>query len=72
VAGDGKVYLLSQTGKVTVLKADPQWEILQVNTLGETSEATPAIAGGRIYVRTHKALYSFGLPSVPPAQRATR
>jgi outer membrane protein assembly factor BamB len=72
VAGDGKVYLLSQTGKVTVLKADPQWEILQVNALDETSEATPAIAGGRIYVRTHKALYSFGLPSEQPAQRATR
>lgn len=61
VAGDGKVYLLSHSGKVTVLKADPQWEILAVNALDETSEATPAIAGGRIYIRTHKALYSFGL-----------
>jgi len=63
VAGDGKVFLLSHSGKVTVLKADPQWEILAVNSLDETSEATPAIAGGRIYIRTHKALYSFGLGS---------
>ena len=61
VAGDGKVFLLSHSGKVTVLKADPQWEILAVNSLDETSQATPAIAGGRIYIRTHKALYSFGL-----------
>lgn len=61
VAGDGKVFLLSHSGKVTVLKADPQWEVLAVNSLDETSQATPAIAGGRVYIRTHKALYSFGL-----------
>jgi len=61
VAGDGKVFLLSHSGKVTVLKAAPQWEILAVNSLDEPCQATPAIAGGRIYIRTHKALYSFGL-----------
>jgi outer membrane protein assembly factor BamB len=61
VAGDGKVFLLSHSGKVTVLKADPQWEILAVNSLDEPCQATPAIASGRIYIRSHKALYSFGL-----------
>jgi len=60
VAGDGKVFLLSLSGKMTVLKADPQWEVLAVNDLDEASQATPAIADGRIYIRTHKALYSFG------------
>jgi len=60
VAADGKVFLLSHSGKVTVLKADAQWEVLAVNDLDETSQATPAIADGRIYIRTHKALYSFG------------
>jgi len=60
VAADGKVFLLSHSGKVTVLKADPQWEILNVNDLDETVQATPAIADGCIYIRTHKALYSFG------------
>ena len=60
VAADGKVFLLSYSGKVTVLKADPQWEVLAVNDLDETSQATPAISDGRIYIRTHKALYSFG------------
>jgi hypothetical protein len=60
VAADGKVFLLSHSGKVTVLKADPQWDVLAVNDLDETSQATPAIADGRIYIRTHKALYSFG------------
>jgi hypothetical protein len=45
---------------VTVLKAAAQWEILSVNDLGEESWATPAIAGGNIYIRTNNALYSFG------------
>ncbi|MCL4819124.1 MAG: PQQ-binding-like beta-propeller repeat protein [Vicinamibacteria bacterium] len=72
VAGDGKVYLLSEAGQVTVLKADPQWEILAVNALGERVEATPAIAGGRIYIRTERALYSFGLPAAIAAAAAPR
>jgi len=60
VAADGKVYLVSQTGKVTVLKADPQWEVLSVGDLDEPVQATPAIAAGHIFIRTQKALYSFG------------
>ena len=63
VAADGKVFLVSHSGKVTVLKADPQWEVLSVNDLDETAQATPAIAGGCIYIRTHKALYRFGTAS---------
>lgn len=72
VAGDGKVYLLSLSCKVTVLKADPQWEILAVNALAGRCEATPAIADGRIFIRTDEALYGFGFPaaSVPVAARS--
>ena len=62
VAADGKVFLLSHSGKVTVLEAGPQWEVLAVNDLDEPAQATPAIADGRIYIRTQKALYSFGTP----------
>jgi outer membrane protein assembly factor BamB len=59
VAADGKVFLLSASGKVTVLKAGGQWEILAVNDLGEECWATPAIAGGNLYIRTRNALYCF-------------
>ena len=31
-----------------------------MNDLGETAQATPAIAGGRLYVRTQKSLHAFG------------
>ena len=60
VAADGKVYVVSASGKVTVLKADPQWEILAMNDLDEEVWATPAIAGSNIYIRTRGALYAFG------------
>ena len=59
VAADGKIYLISNDGKVSVLRANPQWEVLAVNDLGEQCQATPAIGGKNIYIRTAKALYSF-------------
>jgi len=60
VAADGKIFVASASGKVTVLKADAQWEILATNDLGEEIWATPAIAGSNLFIRTRNALYSFG------------
>lgn len=60
VAADGKVYLASVDGQVTVLEAGRQWQVLGVNDLGEPVHATPALAGGRLYVRTRQAIYCFG------------
>lgn len=60
VAADGKVYFLSRDGKLAVLKPDGGLEVTAVNDLGEACYATPALDGGRIYVRTEKALYCFG------------
>ena len=59
VAADGKIFIASEEGKVVVLRAAPQWEILAVNTLDEDIFATPAIVDGRVYVRTRAALYCF-------------
>jgi outer membrane protein assembly factor BamB len=60
VAADGKVFLANTEGKITVLKAGAQWEVLAVNEMGEEVNATPALSNGRVYVRTHGALYCFG------------
>ena len=60
VAAENKLYLSSSEGKITVLKAASEWEILAVNDLGDEIHATPALSGGRIYVRTHGVLYCFG------------
>jgi hypothetical protein len=61
VAGDGKLYLTSEQGKIAVVKAGPQWDLLAVNDLEEQTYATPALANGRIYIRTRPSLYCFGL-----------
>jgi outer membrane protein assembly factor BamB len=60
VGADGKVFLVSQDGTASVVEAKGEWEILAVNPLDDEVFATPAIADGRIYVRTKTALYCFG------------
>ena len=60
VAADGKVFLASVDGKVTVLKAAPQFEVLRVNDLAEEVHATPALDHGHIYLRTRTSMYCFG------------
>ena len=59
VAADGKIFAVSQTGKISVLKAGPEWEVLTTSDLGEDSYATPAFSGKFIYLRTATTLYCF-------------
>jgi outer membrane protein assembly factor BamB len=59
VAGDGKVYMISRAGAVSVLKGGAQWEVAATGDMGEEVFATPAIADGHIWVRTATALYDF-------------
>jgi len=60
VAANGKVFVVGQGGQVSVLKAAGDWQVLAVNELDDEVFATPAIADGRVYIRTRSALYSFG------------
>src|SRR5215831_12322327 len=60
VAGDGKIFLASHGGVIAVLRASGQQELLAANKLDEDIFATPAIADGKLYVRTVSALYCFG------------
>ncbi|MBI1916595.1 MAG: PQQ-binding-like beta-propeller repeat protein [Planctomycetes bacterium] len=62
VAGDGKIFLLDVQGRLTVVKAGRKWEVLGSSDFEEDVYATPAIAKGRIYLRTAGHLYCFGLP----------
>jgi outer membrane protein assembly factor BamB len=57
VAFDGKILLTSEDGDTFVLKAGPAHEVLRTNSLGEPIYASPAIAGGKIYIRGEKNLY---------------
>jgi hypothetical protein len=60
VVADGKVYVVSEEGLTTVLRAGPRFEVLGENALSDTTLDTPAVAGGQIFIRTAKKLYCLG------------
>ena len=59
IAGDGKIYVQGENGFLVVLRQGPKLEVLAKNDMGDSCVATPAIANGRIFVRTLKNLYCF-------------
>jgi outer membrane protein assembly factor BamB len=60
VAFDGKVFFTNDDGDTFVLRAGPKFDLLQVNRLGETVLASPALVDGRWYVRTDRGLTAIG------------
>jgi outer membrane protein assembly factor BamB len=60
---DGKVYIASEHGKVVVLRAAGDWEILAINEFDADIYATPAVSEGKMYIRTRNALYAIGSPN---------
>jgi outer membrane protein assembly factor BamB len=60
VAADGMVYAASFNGVLVVFKAGDQCRVLARNKLGQAIIATPALADGKVYVRTEGFLYAFG------------
>jgi outer membrane protein assembly factor BamB len=57
---DGKVYAASSGGDVYVFAAEPTYRLLARNALGELIRATPAVAGGRLYIRGERHLFCIG------------
>jgi outer membrane protein assembly factor BamB len=60
VAGDGKVYLLSETGETVVLEAGRTPKVLARNALDGHFVASPAVAGGRLFLRADDRLIAVG------------
>jgi outer membrane protein assembly factor BamB len=60
VCADDKVYLTARDGTVSVVKVGPKFEPLATNRLPDQISASPAIANGRIYLRSFKTLYAIG------------
>jgi outer membrane protein assembly factor BamB len=56
------LYNVSKSGEVVVLAAGDAFEVLHRIPLGEPSYATPAVAGGVMYLRTSSHLFSLGGP----------
>ena len=55
---DGHLYLTARDGRVTVLKAGRNFEIVAQNDLGEAISASPVVSNGTIYLRTFDALWA--------------
>ena len=60
VCAGGNLYCVSKRGEVVVVRAAGRFELLARNDLGEASQATPAVAGGRMILRTVGHLISVG------------
>jgi outer membrane protein assembly factor BamB len=61
VAADGRIYVASLPGKLTVVKAGgAKPEPLHTVDFGERILATPALVGNHLYLRTQTKLYAFG------------
>ncbi len=60
VFAGSRIYLLSDTGETTVIAAALEFRVLAKNPLGEKCQASPAIAHGRIFIRTSENLFCLG------------
>ena len=60
VAADGKVYLPSEDGETIVIAAGRAPKILARNRLTARQLASPAIAGGRLFIRSDDTLFAIG------------
>ena len=54
---DGKIYLLDEDGKTTVLAPGKKYEVLATNTLEGRTLATPAMVDHSVFLRTDTHLY---------------
>jgi outer membrane protein assembly factor BamB len=57
-AYNGKLFCLSEEGQTFVIAAGETFNLLHVNALDDMAQASPAIVGERLLIRTERWLYS--------------
>jgi outer membrane protein assembly factor BamB len=60
VAADGRVYLSSEDGDIFVVRAGANFSLIATHSMGEPLMATPALAGGMMFVRGERHLFAIG------------
>ena len=63
VGGGGHVYFVSEDGNTVVLKGGRAPQVVARNDVGERMLASPAISGGRLFLRTDEHLIAIGATS---------
>jgi outer membrane protein assembly factor BamB len=57
VHADGRLYITDRVGTTTVFAANPKFEVLAQNRLGEHTDASIAVSNGDLFIRTYKTLW---------------
>jgi outer membrane protein assembly factor BamB len=57
---NGRIYLLSKDGRAPVIAAEPEFELLADNSLESGFNASPAVVGNDLVLRTFTHLYRIG------------
>lgn len=60
VAGDGKIYFVSETGETIVVRSARTPEVIARNDIGQRLMASPAISNGQIFLRADDQLFAIG------------
>jgi outer membrane protein assembly factor BamB len=60
VLADGKIYYTTEEGETIVMAPGREYKELARNNLGEHTQASPAVSGGRLYIRTAVNLWALG------------
>lgn len=65
VHADGRLFITDQRGSTLVFAAGSKYEHLATNRLDEHTNASIAISGGNLFIRTHKHLWCIGATKEP-------
>ncbi len=60
IAADDHLYFTAEDGRTLVVKAGPEFELVDTNQIGENVLTTPAISEGRFFIRGQKHVFAFG------------
>lgn len=60
VCVDGRLMSINNKGVMYVLATGPKYQLLAKNSLGDACQSTPAIANGRMFIRTESHLIAIG------------
>ena len=58
----GRIYLVARDGTTLVLKAGDTLDVLATNRLNDPIDASPALVGKQLFLRSHKRLYCIEKP----------
>jgi outer membrane protein assembly factor BamB len=60
VAAEGRIYILGDDGRTTIIEAGDEFKILAKNPIGERVQASMAVSDGQLFIRGERHLYAVG------------